>query len=267
MTKEPLRPGPRPNSMISSIALGSGLLLLLAGCTGATPLDADDRPEVTAEVQGSLGGQEVSAKLQCDTRRTVRGVFDYEAPDEDTTRNPDPREPLDQAQGYADSLRLDYPDAKAVLIAQGSASQTVAVVSDGKTVGLLDYVYLDATGWRDVSMEACSPNGQGSAFRLPTSDWQIGDPAELARLSGRVALGPHGCLVVSRHLVLWPKGFTATIQHDETVHVFDGTGTEVARTGSKISAGGGFGPPVDSWPCGGHYRSMFVMQSMPSSED
>lgn len=102
-------------------------------------------------------------------------------------------------------------------------------------------------------------------FPLPTSEWEVGDPAEQALLSGTLRLDRRNCLVVAGYPVWWPKDFSATIDTDMVIRVFDGDGTEVARTDSAISAGGGYGRPVEKRPCNGPYREVFVMQDTPSA--
>lgn len=67
--------------------------------------------------------------------------------------------PLAQAQRYVDGsgMRRFYPDVEAVVAEQAPSAQTIALVSEGKSVGILRYEDDEQLGWHIASMETCSP--------------------------------------------------------------------------------------------------------------
>lgn len=68
-------------------------------------------------------------------------------------------------------------------------------------------------------------------------------------IEGTLTSDSKGCLVVSDVLLIWPKGYTARTPSQGTVEVLSPDGTVVARTGAKISAGGGRSTVGASGPC------------------
>jgi hypothetical protein len=68
-------------------------------------------------------------------------------------------------------------------------------------------------------------------------------------IEGTLTSDSKGCLVVDDVVIVWPKGYTARTPAQGTIEVLDPAGTVVARTGVKISAGGGRSMVGASGPC------------------
>lgn len=117
----------------------------------------------------------------------------------------------------------------------------------------------------------------GESVDLPTSEWEPGDPSQLALYGGIVSIGEQGCVVLTAPgagiegygsenepptYAVWPKDYTATIVDGE-LHILGPDGDLVARQGDLISVGGGFGSassfPHPCLPDGDH--EIFVIQS------
>ncbi len=91
---------------------------------------------------------------------------------------------------------------------------------------------------------------------LPTGDWKPGEGGSQALISGTVALDENHCVFLDypgyndRTYVLWPAGYSATVDQRGQVSLLDTNGTQVARSGDQISMGGGyFAAPAGTHPC------------------
>ena len=96
----------------------------------------------------------VSATLECDNQMRSTGEPDYAIPAE-----PDTEEPVTQANRFVDGthLRRGYLDLEIAMAEQKPSSQTIALVSDGRSVGILKYENDAQLGWHLTSTEVCSP--------------------------------------------------------------------------------------------------------------
>lgn len=89
------------------------------------------------------------------------------------------------------------------------------------------------------------------AVALPTSTWKDGDGARAAQAGGTLAIDANGCLGLTGTgngarltPLLWPAGYVAEMTGDSLV-VKSATGEVVARTGERLTVGGGLaGHPV-----------------------
>jgi hypothetical protein len=81
-----------------------------------------------------------------------------------------------------------------------------------------------------------------------------------SQIEGTLTSDSKGCLVVDEAVLVWPKGYTARTPSPGTVEVLNQDGTVVARTGAKISAGGGRSEVGASGPCVDERDSNSVFQ-------
>lgn len=95
-----------------------------------------------------------SSTLECENPRRNSGTPDYAFP-----ATPNTEAPLAQAQRFAggSGMRRDYPDVEAVAAEQTPGAQVIALVSEGKSVGILRYEDDEQLGWHLTAMETCSP--------------------------------------------------------------------------------------------------------------
>lgn len=100
---------------------------------------------------------------------------------------------------------------------------------------------------------------------LPTSDWVPTDPAMEALGGGRISVDGAGCVYLAngndKTYALWPHGYTTRLDGG-VVTILDAGGSEVAREGQEISAGGGSAPPGDfaEQPCMAGQNEVFYIQ-------
>lgn len=97
----------------------------------------------------------MSATLECDNRMRSTGQPDYVIP-----ATPNAEEPAAQSAGFVNgtNMRRDYADLEIVVAQREPTSQTIALVSDGKSVGILRYETDEQLGWHLTSTEVCSPS-------------------------------------------------------------------------------------------------------------
>jgi hypothetical protein len=106
----------------------------------------------------------------------------------------------------------------------------------------------------------------GRLVPILTSDWQPGDDAGDALLSGVLTIGEDGCPLVGDRSVVWPADFEATVQHvgkADQLKVYDPERTIVGRSGQTVELGGGYSD-VGAYagrPCAPASGEVFLVQS------
>ncbi len=104
----------------------------------------------------------------------------------------------------------------------------------------------------------------GTPAPLPTSDWEPGDPADLALITGTLVI-EGDCLELGEgYGIVWPKGFTAVRTTFDRFAVFDAEGDLVALDGETLRAGGGYSTPEPSTglaPCIDKAQEVAYIQS------
>lgn len=116
--------------------------------------------------------------------------------------------------------------------------------------------------------QTMSPSG--SVVPIPTSTWKPGDAGMAALAEGYLAVGDDRCLVlvdggqgIPEIVPVWPSGFTA-LDTGTGIVVLDASGAEVARTGERITLGGGYTDGVAAGPsCTGQAREQYQVQEAP----
>ena len=141
-------------------------------------------------------------------------------------------------------------------LVSGAAAVTALVVGGGVVAG--NAIITRSPAGRDTPAASApaEPSVPSTPVDLPTSDWEPGDFAYQARISGTLALDENGCVFLDhpgygeRTYAIWPAGYTATTDPDGQVTLRAPDGTEVAHSGEVVSMGGSYGPaPDDPRPC------------------
>ena len=111
----------------------------------------------------------------------------------------------------------------------------------------------------------------GNRLAILTSDWQVGDPASSATVTGRLTLGDDRCLRLvasdgSAVDLVWPADYEATVQRvgpADQIKVYDTERDIVARNSDEIELGGGPAPVAElaGRPCAPASGEVFVVQS------
>lgn len=96
-----------------------------------------------------------SATLECEN-----GMRNVGEPDYAMGSQPNTEAPLSQARTFIEGshMRRDYPDVEAVVAAQQPSRQIIALVSEGKSAGILRYDNDEDLGWYLATVETCSPS-------------------------------------------------------------------------------------------------------------
>jgi hypothetical protein len=84
----------------------------------------------------------------------------------------------------------------------------------------------------------------GDPVAILTSDREPDDAAQDALLRGELVLGDDGCVRVGDEIVVWPRGYEATVQtvgRSDQLKVYDPDRNIVGRSGQTIEVGGGYG--------------------------
>jgi len=118
-------------------------IFLLAGC--GDDQTTGQQPEIN---------RSVSTTLECENNLRNVGAPDY------AVGEPNTEEPVDQAMQYVEGTHMarDYSEVEVVVAEAQSTSQVIALVGDGKTVGILGYGTSPQLGWHLESLEECSPS-------------------------------------------------------------------------------------------------------------
>ena len=113
----------------------------------------------------------------------------------------------------------------------------------------------------------------GTRLQILTSDWQPGDDAMTAAVTGQLMRDDSGCLQLQTKAsgmvnLVWPADFEATVQRvgpADQIKVYDPDRDIVARSSDTIQLGGG---SVDvgayaGQPCAPSSGQLFLVQSTP----
>jgi hypothetical protein len=113
----------------------------------------------------------------------------------------------------------------------------------------------------------------GTRLQLLTSDWQPGDPAQRAAVTGQLTLGDDHCMRLASGDsgsidLVWPADYEATVQRvgsTDQLKVYDPNRDIVARSSDTIQLGGGFADvgTYAGQPCAPSSGQVFLVQSAP----
>ena len=106
----------------------------------------------------------------------------------------------------------------------------------------------------------------GTIVPILTSDWEPGDTAQLAAFGGELTLDDEGCVRVGGDVVVWPKGYEATVQRvgrSDQLKLYDPDRDIVGRSGELLRLGGGMGDVGDyaGRACAPSSGEIFFVQS------
>jgi len=106
----------------------------------------------------------------------------------------------------------------------------------------------------------------GTIVPILTSDWEPGDPAQMAAFGGELTLDDDGCVRVGGDVVVWPKDYEATVQRvgrSDQLKLYDPDRDIVGRSGELLRLGGGMGDVGDyaGRACAPSSGEIFFVQS------
>jgi len=123
-------------------------------------------------------------------------------------------------------------------------SRKPALSTRGYFLAVLVPVLLAAAGFGMVTiLDHTGDSGSGAAVRVPTSEWIPGQPGGDTRFQGALAADEHDCVYLEtadQHQIwpIWPAGYTAKVDSQGVVTVYDGKNAVVAREGQQVQMTG-----------------------------
>lgn len=113
----------------------------------------------------------------------------------------------------------------------------------GYVLAVLVPLLIAAVGFGAVVLLASDDSGEGTVVRVPTSDWLPGQPSGTTRIDGQLASDERHCVYVDTAdgqeiWPVWPAGYTARVDDQGRVSIYDGGDRLVAREGQRLQATG-----------------------------
>jgi hypothetical protein len=136
------------------------------------------------------------------------------------------------------------------------------------STGVAAVTLVACTGTSQIAPEPPSrtPSKPLVALTLPTSDWQPGTPAMTAAWTGDLVQDADGCVVLRNGptvtRLVWPKGYSGR-KTTTSIEIVDQHGVVVARTGQRVSIGGGGTPTPVAQPCANGSAGVWLVEALP----